>query len=73
MIVRPEFTDTLVIKAGRHPLKEQLEPNRDFIPNDTFASDALRFNIITGPNMSGKSTHLRQILLITIMGHVGSL
>ncbi|CAG8564813.1 6493_t:CDS:10, partial [Scutellospora calospora] len=61
--VRPEFTDTLAIKDGRHPMREFLYTDH-FVPNDTYASDATNFQLITGPNMSGKSTYLRQIALM---------
>ncbi|CAI2181420.1 860_t:CDS:10 [Funneliformis geosporum] len=64
--VRPEFTDTLAIKAGRHPMRESLD-NDTFVPNDTYASNATSFQLITGPNMSGKSTYLRQIALMSII------
>ncbi|CAG8587408.1 1179_t:CDS:10 [Diversispora eburnea] len=69
--VRPEFTDTLAIKNGRHPMRECLY-NDPFIPNDTYANNATNFQLITGPNMSGKSTYLRQIVLISIMSQIGS-
>ncbi|KAF8939155.1 MutS protein msh4 [Dissophora ornata] len=69
--VRPEFTDTLVIKQGRHPIIEKLY-SAPFVPNDTYAGSANTFQIITGPNMSGKSTYLRQIALLTIMAQIGS-
>ncbi|CAG8654048.1 7729_t:CDS:10 [Funneliformis mosseae] len=69
--VRPEFTDTLAIKAGRHPMRESLY-NDTFVPNDTYASSATSFQLITGPNMSGKSTYLRQIALMSIMSQIGS-
>ncbi|CAH1761398.1 12428_t:CDS:10 [Entrophospora sp. SA101] len=71
--VRPEFTDTLAIKSGRHPMRECLFVVDPFIPNDTFASNATNFQIITGPNMSGKSTYLKQIALMSIMSQIGSL
>ncbi|KAG9298500.1 hypothetical protein G9A89_016497 [Geosiphon pyriformis] len=70
--VRPEFTDTLAIKSGRHPMRESLFIDK-FIPNDTYASNATNFQLITGPNMSGKSTYLRQIALMCIMSQIGSL
>jgi DNA mismatch repair protein MSH4 len=70
--VRPEFSDTLAVKAGRHPIKERVSC-KPFVPNDIFASDGTNFQIITGPNMSGKSTYLRTIALLTIMAHIGSL
>ncbi|CAG8463257.1 4619_t:CDS:10 [Acaulospora morrowiae] len=68
--VRPEFTDTLAIKAGRHPMRESIYTD-PFVPNDTYASAATNFQLITGPNMSGKSTYLRQIALMTVMSHIG--
>ncbi|KAG0269965.1 MutS protein msh4 [Actinomortierella ambigua] len=69
--VRPEFGDTLVLQQARHPIREILytEP---FVPNDTYASFAHSFQIITGPNMSGKSTYLRQVALLHIMAQIGS-
>jgi len=69
IIVRPEFTDTLAVKGGRYPMML----GSDFIANDVFASETCRFQIITGPNMSGKSTYLRQIALLCIMAQIGSL
>ncbi|KAF9155098.1 MutS protein msh4 [Linnemannia schmuckeri] len=69
--VRPEFTDTLVIKQGRHPILEKISPLA-FIPNDTYAGSHNTFQIITGPNMSGKSTYLRQVALLTIMAQIAS-
>ena len=68
--VRPDFNDTLAIRKGRYPLMMQ---DSDFIANDAFASQTCRFQIITGPNMSGKSTYLRQIALLCIMAQIGSL
>jgi len=44
----------------------------NFVPNDTYASEMCRFQIITGPNMSGKSTYLRQVALLCIMAQMGS-
>ncbi|BGO91790.1 MutS protein msh4 [Rhodotorula toruloides] len=70
--VRPEWTDTLAIKAGRHPLHEQFRlSDGSFVPNDTYASDAASFQLINGPNMSGKSTLLRQIALLHVMAQIG--
>ncbi|GAA6060475.1 hypothetical protein JCM10212_007106 [Sporobolomyces blumeae] len=70
--IRPELTDTLAIKAGRHPLHEHFRL-RDgaFVPNDTYANEATSFQIISGSNMSGKSTLLRQIALLHVMAQVG--
>ncbi|XP_077981944.1 mutS protein homolog 4-like [Glandiceps talaboti] len=69
--VKPEFTDTLAIKQGRHPILEKisLEPP---VPNNTYASEDSNFIIITGPNMSGKSTYLKQVALLQIMAQLGS-
>ncbi|GAA5965994.1 hypothetical protein JCM21900_002861 [Sporobolomyces salmonicolor] len=70
--IRPEWTDTLAIKAGRHPLHEQFRmSDGSFVPNDTYASGAASFQLISGSNMSGKSTLLRQIALLHVMGQIG--
>ncbi|CAE6372632.1 unnamed protein product [Rhizoctonia solani] len=55
---RPEFTGTLAIKAGRHPVLETVQVAGDFVPNDTYACDGSSFQIIEGPNMSGAEKHL---------------
>ncbi|MDR0915279.1 MAG: DNA mismatch repair protein MutS [Endomicrobium sp.] len=62
----------LSIKAGRHPVIERILKNGDFISNDIFFNNDLRVMILTGPNMAGKSTYVRQIALITIMAQIGS-
>lgn len=69
---RPEFTDDgpIAIEAGRHPLVELLRLE-DFVPNNAFLSEASNMVLVTGPNMSGKSTYLRQVALITILAHIG--
>lgn len=71
---RPEIleTDILDIKDGRHPVVEQLNLDEKFIPNDCRAGGDERILIITGPNMGGKSTYLRQVALIVIMAQMGS-
>ncbi|KAG0097316.1 MutS protein msh4 [Podila epicladia] len=69
--VRPQFTDTMAVKQGRHPIIERLHESA-FVPNDIYASYAHTFQIITGPNMSGKSTYLRQVALLCIMAQIGS-
>jgi DNA mismatch repair protein MutS len=74
---RPEFTDDaqLMIVAGRHPVIEQLLEQRGerFVPNDLFLDDsAQQILLITGPNMGGKSTYLRQAALIVLMAQTGS-
>ncbi|KAL7751014.1 MutS protein msh4 [Sorochytrium milnesiophthora] len=68
---RPEFTDTLAIKAGRHPVRELVNQGR-FVSNDAFADHTANVQIVSGVNMSGKSTYLRQIALISIMAQMGS-
>ncbi|KAI7883907.1 hypothetical protein K492DRAFT_205104 [Lichtheimia hyalospora FSU 10163] len=69
--VRPEFTSTLAIECGRHPIMEHIQ-KEPVVPNDTFASLSSSFQIITGPNMSGKSTYIKQVALLTILAHMGS-
>lgn len=69
--VRPEFTDTLAIKSGRHPVLETVQSAGMVISNDMYCSDAAHFHIVQGPNMSGKSTYLRQMGLLTVMAMVG--
>ena len=73
--VRPEMTQdgTLDIVEGRHPVVEQTMSEGGFVPNDTHmnAGDC-RMCIITGPNMAGKSTYMRQVALIALMAHIGS-
>jgi DNA mismatch repair protein MutS len=73
--VRPVLVDepVLDIKDGRHPVLDQILPPGTFVPNDAaFGGDAGTFWLVTGPNMAGKSTFLRQVALITLMAHVGS-
>jgi DNA mismatch repair protein MutS len=73
--VRPELTDedVLRIEAGRHPIVECGMPRGAFVPNDTALSDQDgRIAILTGPNMAGKSTYLRQVALIVLLAQVGS-
>jgi len=65
--------DTIHIVAGRHPVVEQAQTETPFIPNDTqLANHDAQILIITGPNMAGKSTYLRQVALITLMAQIGS-
>lgn len=61
------------IKMGRHPVVEQMMAGGLFVPNDTFLNTQDdRFYIITGPNMAGKSTYMRQVALIVLMAQIGS-
>ena len=71
----PEVTDSGVIdiREGRHPVIEKMLPQGEFISNDTYLDKGdNRVSIITGPNMAGKSTYMRQVALITLMAQVGS-
>jgi DNA mismatch repair protein MutS len=71
---RPTVTNgfDLVIAAGRHPVVERMMPREKFIPNDIRLPENARMIILTGPNMSGKSTILRQTGLIVLMAQIGS-
>ncbi|XP_043377566.1 mutS protein homolog 4 isoform X3 [Chelonia mydas] len=69
--VRPEFTDTLAIKQGWHPILEKISVEKP-VSNNTYITEGSNFIIITGPNMSGKSTYLKQIALCQIMAQIGS-
>nr|XP_061824798.1 mutS protein homolog 4 [Nerophis lumbriciformis] len=69
--VRPEFTDTLAIKQGRHPILERMA-RQQLVSNNCYISEGSNFVIITGPNMSGKSTYLKQVALCQIMAQIGS-
>jgi DNA mismatch repair protein MutS len=73
--VRPTVTEEagIVIREGRHPVLETLPLGGPFVPNDTVLDPAeQQILVITGPNMAGKSTHIRQVALITIMAQMGS-
>ena len=72
---RPEVdhSDCLEIKDGRHPVVEQVLRQSLFVPNDTeLSNDRCRVAVITGPNMAGKSTYMRQVALIVLMAQMGS-
>ncbi|MEE6494700.1 hypothetical protein FKM82_001853 [Ascaphus truei] len=69
--VRPEFTDTLAIKQGWHPILEKISLEKP-VPNNTYITEGSNFVIITGPNMSGKSTYLKQVAMCQIMSQIGS-
>lgn len=72
--VRPEMTgeDVLEIDEGRHPVVERLMPAGRFVPNDCRLGDGRRLLVVTGPNMGGKSTFLRQVALTVLMAQAGS-
>ena len=72
---RPMLTETvrLTIKDGRHPVLDQNLVEEKFVPNDTsLEGETVRLAIITGPNMAGKSTYIRQVALIVLMAQIGS-
>ncbi|HND54489.1 MAG TPA: DNA mismatch repair protein MutS, partial [Pirellulaceae bacterium] len=72
---RPKIVDTptLSIRDGRHPVLDILEPAGTFVPNDAVATpDGGQILLITGPNMAGKSTYIRQVALLTLMAQMGS-
>lgn len=72
--VKPEISEdkNLEIIGGRHPIVEKLIPAGDFIKNKVLMNSNKNLIILTGPNMSGKSTYMKQIALIIIMAHIGS-
>ena len=73
--VRPEVdcSDEIRIKDGRHPVVEKFTPDGYFVPNDTLLDTGYnRMILITGPNMAGKSTFMRQVALITVLAQIGS-
>ncbi|NKB89777.1 MAG: DNA mismatch repair protein MutS [Acidobacteria bacterium] len=72
---RPQVDESAVIeiRGGRHPVVEALQPDLPFVPNDAYLDDREhRIKLVTGPNMGGKSTYLRQIALIAVLGQMGS-
>ena len=73
--VRPTLTDgdSIEIKGGRHPVVENVIPLGTFVPNDTYLSTSeIQLVLLTGPNMAGKSTFIRQVALITLLAQIGS-
>ena len=68
-----EVSHTLTIAEGRHPVVEQMQRDTLFVPNDTHLNDTDdRVAIVTGPNMAGKSTYMRQTAIIVLMAQIGS-
>lgn len=68
-----DYSDKLDIKGGRHPIVEKyMAGNQMFVPNDAYLDENRRIMLITGPNMAGKSTYMRQNALIVIMAQIGS-
>ncbi|KAF9873988.1 hypothetical protein CkaCkLH20_08722 [Colletotrichum karsti] len=68
--VRPQITDTLALKNARHPILDK-NLKQEYIPNDYYASDDYRFQVVTGCNMSGKSTYIKSISLLQIIAQIG--
>src|SRR4051812_2983561 len=71
--VKPQFSNErrVVLKDGRHPVVEKVLNTQEYVPNDCFMDSDREVLLITGPNMSGKSTYMRQIALIAILGQIG--
>lgn len=71
--VRPEIHRecSIDIKEGRHPVVEMMQKNRQFVANDTYLDEKHSISIITGPNMAGKSTYMRQTALIVLLAQIG--
>ncbi|XJZ28584.1 DNA mismatch repair protein MutS [Bacillota bacterium Lsc_1132] len=71
--VKPQFSEErrIVIKDGRHPVVEKVLNSQEYVPNDCYMDSEREVLLITGPNMSGKSTYMRQIALIAILAQIG--
>jgi DNA mismatch repair protein MutS len=71
--VKPSFTSKreYLVKNGRHPVLEQILTDNEYIPNDTYLDEETHQYLITGPNMAGKSTYMKQVALISIMAQIG--
>ncbi|MDR3287983.1 MAG: DNA mismatch repair protein MutS, partial [Peptococcaceae bacterium] len=72
--VRPQLRHdgVIAVTEGRHPVVEQVLDGEAFVPNDTQLSSEQHLAVITGPNMAGKSTYMRQVALLVLMAHIGS-
>jgi DNA mismatch repair ATPase MutS len=69
---RPRFGDELSIHQGRHPILDQRDHEKT-VPNETRLGKGKTFQLLSGPNSSGKTTYLKQVALLTIMARIGSL
>ena len=72
-LTKPSFHDSnaMIIKEGRHPVVEKMMNNQLYVPNDCVLTEDINMLLITGPNMSGKSTFMRQIAITTVMAQIG--
>ncbi len=72
-LTKPVFHDSnaMIIKEGRHPVVEKMMNNQLYVPNDCVLTEDINMLLITGPNMSGKSTFMRQIAITTVMAQIG--
>ncbi|SDO24850.1 DNA mismatch repair protein MutS [Psychrobacillus sp. OK028] len=72
-LTKPIFHDSnaMIIKEGRHPVVEKMMNNQLYVPNDCVLTEDINMLLITGPNMSGKSTFMRQIAITTVMAQIG--
>ena len=72
--VRPKIASNgrIIIKNGRHPVVEVFKSRHEFVPNDAVMDSDSKLLVITGPNMAGKSTYMREVALIVLMAHMGS-
>ncbi|KAF4589678.1 hypothetical protein GQ602_003567 [Ophiocordyceps camponoti-floridani] len=68
--IRPEITNTLALKSARHPIIDKTLDG-SFVPNDYYATEQYGFHVVTGCNMSGKSTYIRSVALLQIMAQIG--
>ncbi|KAF2156856.1 hypothetical protein K461DRAFT_218151 [Myriangium duriaei CBS 260.36] len=68
--IRPRIGENLAVRGARHPIRESILDTK-FVPNDVYATQTRRFQIVTGCNMSGKSTYIRSVALISVMGQIG--
>lgn len=73
-LVRPSFTDnhTIAVEKGRHAVVEKVMGAQSYIPNSIYLDSQTNMQLITGPNMSGKSTYMRQLAIIVVMAQMGS-
>lgn len=70
--VKPTFGSQLCVMGARHPMTEQLLETKEYVPNDILFTEESKTMVLTGPNMGGKSSYVRQVALIAIMGQIGS-